>query len=199
MISNPLPNTNANINGPKVLNPKSVSYLIGTVVKRSEDNEKDKAYQVKFNIDGLPEFTEEFPVATPLFDSVREVNVGDKIIVFNLSNSPGMYTFFYFPLRQERFTGLKNYKHLIDITEEGEVKIVFPNYTATFSDSSITIDAKNVTKTMKGNIELTGSLTVKGNIIVQGGDVTADTISLKLHTHQYAPGPGTPTPTGPAQ
>jgi phage baseplate assembly protein gpV len=49
---------------------------------------------------------------------------------------------------------------------------------------------KDKTETIKGNHDMTAAKTtinndveVKGNVTVTGGDVVADGISLKLHTH----------------
>lgn len=60
----------------------------------------------------------------------------------------------------------------VEISADGKIKLVTPS-----------------------TVEITGNLTVSGNISTTSGDVTAGLISLKNHTHAVTTAPGT---TGPA-
>lgn len=54
------------------------------------------------------------------------------------------------------------------------------------SGSSVNVTATSTVNVTAPNTVITGNVTVNGSIIVSGGNVTADGISLKTHTHTQA-------------
>lgn len=118
---------------PQFSYPRNQQQFLGKVVERFEDNvedtnDKPRNYKIKFNILGLPEFTNEWPVATLLGNSTRPVEIDETVKIYDICDFiSGMHTFFYEPVFEDRFTGLKNYNNYIDFTEKNFQKIKLAN------------------------------------------------------------------------
>ncbi|MCQ2209224.1 MAG: hypothetical protein MJZ34_02920 [Paludibacteraceae bacterium] len=121
--------------------PRHQEHYLGIVKSRFEDNTEDsdenpRNYKIKFNILGLPEFTNEWPIAVSLGNSTRPVNEGDLVKIWDICDStPGAHMFFYEPIWEDRFTGIKNYDNYIDMTEKNYVEMKFPNTKLVFDKS----------------------------------------------------------------
>ena len=161
--------------------PKHQTNYLGVVVSRFEDNTEDsdespRNYKIKFNILGLPPFQNEWPIAAPIGNSTRPVNENDLVMIWDICESTkGAHTFFYIPLWEDRFTGLKNYDNYIDITEKNYAQIKLPNATMTFDKSGSNQQNQDDTNdNTQGSIKIeaggseitidcaTGNITIKG-------------------------------------
>ena len=91
------------------------------------DGELDSK-QVGFNIVGLPGFTGRYPIAVPMFDSVREMKVGDLIVVRDLQQGGSQHSWFYMPYREDDFIGLWNRNNVITLSRDNEIRILMYNY-----------------------------------------------------------------------
>ena len=115
------------------LQPKNQSHYLAKVVSRFEDNTENSAsnprnYKIKFTILGLPDFTDDYPVASLLGNSTRPVEEGDLVKIWDICELvDGMHTFFYEPVFEDRFTGLKNYDNEVNITEKNVAHVKLPN------------------------------------------------------------------------
>jgi len=118
---------------PVFITPKNQQVYLGTVVERFEDNVTDsesapRNYKIKFNILGLPEFVDEYPIAIPLGNSTRPCEIGDTVKIYDIFlMSTGLHTFYYEQIFEDRFTGIKNYDNVIDMTEKNVSRIKLPN------------------------------------------------------------------------
>jgi len=161
---------------------KVSDFFIGQVYSTMESTDSDKAYKITFNIVGLPSFTEKWPEANPIFDNVREVKKGDYVFLIDGLSKRGSHTFFYLPLREDRFTGLKNYNSFINITEETEAKIQFPDTQVTINGNIVenvsgTMGITAKSTTVNNDVIVNGDLEVKGNITVTGNITCGNTIT----------------------
>lgn len=169
--------------------PQKQRQFIGVVYDRFEDNldndQEERCYKIKFNILGLPEFQDEWPIAIPLGNSTRPVEKGNYVLIYDLADSMAAHTFFYVPVWQEqadkRFTGIKNYDNELNLTEKNYVKFVLPNCTIEFDKTNSESDRnkQDDITTPQGNVKIesggstitidgaTGNITVKG----KGGSV----------------------------
>lgn len=84
--------------------------------------------------------------------------------------------------------------------EDGSIEIDSPDDVTITSAKSVTITADNVSFNLTGTSTFTiggTSITIDANgITVTGGDIVADGISLKAHTHPITSGSSAPGPTG---
>lgn len=101
-----------------------------TVTEHDESSDKEcgqqgslKYKQVCFNICGLPKFNGKYPVASPMFDTVREMKVGDLILVRDFG-SGCLHTFFYVPYREDDFVGFWNRNSVISVSNPNQTKIM---------------------------------------------------------------------------
>lgn len=130
MVDNALTNT-----------PHKQEHYLGVVRERFEDNtddseEKPRNYKIKFDILGLPGFTDNYPTAVLLGNSTRPVNKDDIVKIWDICDiSTGTHTFFYEPVFEDRFTGIKNYDNEINLTEKNYVKMKLPNTEIIFDKS----------------------------------------------------------------
>lgn len=108
-------------------------FFLGTVVEIFEDNVQNtpsepRTNQIKFNIVGLPDFGEDYPVATLIGNNTCQVNVGDLVFIVDICTiSSALHTFMYMPIHEERFTGIKKYDNEINLTEKNYAHIKLPN------------------------------------------------------------------------
>lgn len=160
MPQNQLRNKTVN---PQFTYPRNQSQFLGKVVQRFEDNvddtnDKPRNYKIKFNILGLPEFTDEWPVATLLGNSTRPVEVDETVKIYDICDIiTGMHTFFYEPVFEDRFTGIKNYNNEIDMTEKNVNHIKLPN-------CEITLDRHSGSSGEKDQDDLDDS---KGSVVIK--------------------------------
>ena len=124
-----------NIFSPKQILPSRMPEFLAQVTVTPYDYDKCAAMdgklgpkQVGFNIVGLPEFTGWYPVADPIFDSVREMKVGDLIIVRDLQQCGTGHAFCYMPYREDVFVGLWNRNNVLTMTNDNEIRILMYKY-----------------------------------------------------------------------
>lgn len=127
--------------------------------------------QVGFNIVGLPGFAGRYPVAVPMFDSVREMKVGDLIVVRDLQQGGSQHSWFYMPYREDDFIGLWNRNNVLTMTNDNEIRILM--YKHLNSEDKGT--PETVTDAMSGNGAL-GEVTMRATednftITLRAGDV----------------------------
>lgn len=185
---------------------------------RSLGNQKNqlREKQVGFNICGLPEFTGKYPVADPMFDYVREMKVGDLILVRDVG-SGCLHTFLYLPYREDLFTGLWNRNNVISISNPNQTRImvfsrdqdlktpedaekeenaacsIVLDYSGP-SDHSITLRSKGTSIEVRsdGTVNVSAKkVNIKGDVVITGDlkvskEVTAGTKSIKLSSHVHS-------------
>ena len=165
---------------PVFITPKNQQVYLGKVVERFEDNvddteSKPRNYKVKFNILGMPEFVDEYPVAMPLGNSTRPCEVGDIIKIYDVFlMSTGLHTFYYEQIWEDRFTGIKNYDNVLDMTEKNVNHIKMPNL-------EITLDRHNGSTGEKDQEDLDDS---KGSVVIKlpGCEITYSNDHKKVTT-----------------
>jgi len=126
-------NTKPRATNPEFLADRCQSSYLGIVYERFEDNvedtdDKPRDHRIKFNILGLPEFVDEWPIASLLGNATRPVSVDELVKIWDVCDiNSGLHTFYYEPIFEDRFTGIKNYDNTIDMTEKNVNRIKLPN------------------------------------------------------------------------
>ena len=149
-------------NKAEFLIPKNQSEYLGVVVERFEDNVDDTSdaprnYKIKFNILGLPEFTDEHPIAILLGNSTRPVEIDEIVRIHDICNlATGMHVFLYEPIFEDRFTGIKNYYNEINMTKKNVTHIKLPNIeiTADGNEGSNDDDNQDDLDDTKGSVKV---------------------------------------------
>lgn len=122
---------------PKVTNQNTFLGRVESAFENNVNNNQPRTNQIKFSILGLPDFVDEYPVATLLGNNTKPVVAGDLVMIWDVCTvASGLHTFFYFPINEERFTGIKNYNNEIDVTNKNYAHIKLPNMEITLDRHS---------------------------------------------------------------
>jgi len=169
--------------------PQKQQHFLGKVVECFDESDDDpRNYKIKFNIIGLPDFQDEWPVAIPLGNCTRPPKANDIVFIYDICDSNmAAHTFLYLPIYQDdgekRFTGIRNYENdetngpnEINLTEKNYARFKLPNCEIIF-DRTLT-EEQDDTKTIADNTQ--GIVTIKaggseitvqcdmGNIVIKG-------------------------------
>lgn len=156
-------NSKARASNPQFPIQRNQSQYLGKVVERFEDNvddteDKPRDYRIKFDILGLDPFTGEWPIANPLGNSTRPVEVDAIVKLWDVCDiNTGLHTFYYEPIFEDRFTGIKNYDNEINLTEKNVSHIKLPNCEITLDRH----DGSNGEKDQDDLDDSKGSVTIK--------------------------------------